>query len=155
VQAVVAQPFLIAAKDVLEQEVGGDVGRGQVRVERGDFSAGEVTAVVGVTGQLSGAVLYRMSEATALAVVGEMMGQRFDELDSLARSGVGELGNVITGRAGVLLERAGIRAEIAPPMLMISRGGRMSSLDIPRLYVPLETRVGPIDLHIALRNSNA
>ena len=150
-RADVAQPFLLAAKGVLEQELGGNVGRGQVRVEKGDFEAGEVTAVVGVTGALSGAVMYRMSEATALAIVGQMMGRRFDELDALARSGVGELGNVITGRAGVLLERAGISADIASPMLIVGRGGVLSSLDIPRLLVPLQTGSGPIDLQIALR----
>jgi chemotaxis protein CheX len=149
--ADVTQPFLLAARGVLEQELGGTVGRGQVSVERGDFDAGEVTAVVGVTGALSGAIMYRMSEATALAIVGQMMGRQFTELDSLARSGVGELGNVIAGRAGVLLERAGVRAEIAPPMLICGRGGVMSSLDIPRLLVPLQTRAGGIDLQIALR----
>jgi chemotaxis protein CheX len=152
-RAEVAQPFLLAAKGVLEQELGGEVGRGQMTVERGDFAAGELTAVVGVTGALSGAILNQMSEATALAIVGQMMGQQFLELDALARSGVGELGNVITGRAGVLLERSGIRADIAPPMLIVGRGGLMSSLDIPRLLVPLETRVGMIDLQIALRKS--
>jgi len=141
----------MAAQDVLEAELGGEVGRGAVRVEQGDFSVGEVTAVVGVTGALSGAIMFRMSEATALAIVGQMMGQKFDELDALARSGVGELGNVITGRAGVLLERAGIVADIAPPMLIVGRGGLMSSLDIPRLLVPLETRIGTIDLQIALK----
>ena len=151
-RADVAQPFLLAAKDVLEQELGGDIGRGPVRVERGDFETGEVTAVVGVTGALSGAIMYRMSEATALAIVGQMMGRKFDELDALARSGVGELGNVITGRAGVLLERAGVRADIAPPILIVGHGGIMSSLDIPRLLVPLETRTGDIDLQIALKN---
>ncbi len=150
-RADVAQPFLLAAKGVLEQELGGSVGRGQVRVEKGEFEAGEVTAVVGVTGALSGAVMFRMSEATALAIVGQMMGRKFDELDALARSGVGELGNVITGRAGVLLERAGVRAEIAPPMLIVGRGGLMSSLDIPRLMVPLGTTAGAIDMQIALR----
>jgi len=150
-RADLAQPFLLAAKDVLAQELGGSVGRGSVRVEKGDFEAGEVTAVIGVTGALSGAVMYRMSEATALAIVGQMMGRKFDELDSLARSGVGELGNVITGRAGVLLERAGIRADIAPPMLIVGRGGLMSSLDIPRLLVPLETSAGAIDLQLALK----
>ena len=152
-RADVAQPFLLAARGVLEQELGGDVGRGQVSVERGDFAAGEVTAVIGVTGALSGAVMYRMSEATALAIVGQMMGQKFDELDALARSGVGELGNVITGRAGVLLEKAGVRADIAPPMLIVGRGGLLSSLDIPRLLVPLQTPVGGIDLQIALKKS--
>ena len=136
---------------MLEQELGGEVGRGQIRVERGDFEAGEITAVVGVTGALSGAVMYRMSEATALAIVGQMMNQEFRELDALARSGIGELGNVITGRAGVLLEKAGISADIAPPMLIVGRGGILSSLDIARLVVPLETRVGAIDLQIALK----
>src|SRR6266536_5604974 len=104
-RADIAQPFLLAARGVLEQELGGEVGRGQVTVERGDFEAGEVTADVGVTGALSGAVMYQMSEATARAIVGH----------------------------------------IAPPMLIVGRGGLMSSLDIPRLLVPLETRVGGID----------
>lgn len=150
-RADLAQPFLLAAKGVLEQELGGDVDRGHVKIERGDFAAGEVTAVVGVTGALSGAVMYRMSEATALAIVGKMMGQQFTELDALARSGVGEMGNVISGRAGVLLEKAGIRTDIAPPMLIVGRGGLLSSLDIPRLLVPLQTSAGPIDLQIALK----
>ena len=153
-RADVAQPFLLAAKGVLEQELGGGVGRGQVTIEKGDFAAGEVTAVVGVTGALSGAVMYRMSEATALAIVGRMMGQRFAELDALARSGVGELGNVITGRAGVLLEKAGISADIAPPMLIVGRGSSLSSLDIPRLVVPLNTSAGEIDLQIALKKGS-
>jgi chemotaxis protein CheX len=152
-RADVAQPFMLAAKGVLEQELGGEVGRGQISVEKGDFAAGEITAVVGVTGALSGAVMYRMSEATALAIVGQMMSQEFTELDALARSGIGELGNVITGRAGVLLEKAGISADIAPPMLIVGRGGIMSSLDIARLVVPMTTRVGDIDLQIALKKS--
>ena len=150
-RADIAQSFLLAAKGVLEHELGGSVGRGAVRVEKGDFAAGEVTAVVGITGALSGAVMYRMSEATALAIVGRVMGQQFTELDALARSGVGELGNVITGRAGVLLERSGVAADVAPPMLIVGRGGVLSSLDIARIVVPLETPAGPIDLQIALK----
>ena len=150
-RADVAQPFVLAAKGVLEHELGGGVVRGRVRVERGDFEAGGVTAVIGITGALSGAVLYRMSEATALAIVGRIMGQNFSELDALARSGVGELGNVITGRAGALLDRAGVRAGVAPPVLIVGRGGLMSSLNIPRLLVPLETSEGTIDLQIALK----
>ena len=141
----------MAAKGVLEQELGSGIGRGQMRVERGDFEAGGVTAVTAITGSVSGAVLYRMSEATALAIVGRMMGQHFSELDALARSGIGELGNVITGRAGALLDRAGVRADVAPPVLIVGRGGLMSSLNIPRLLVPLETSAGTIDLQIALR----
>ena len=71
--------------------------------------------------------------------------------DTLAQSGVAEIGNVITGRAGALLDRAGVRAGVAPPVLIVGRGGLMSSLNIPRLLVPLETSEGTIDLQIALK----
>jgi hypothetical protein len=36
-------------------------------------------------------------------------------------------------------------------MLIVGRGGQLSSLEIPRLVVPLETSAGEIDLQIALR----
>ncbi len=83
----VAQPFLLAAKGVLEQEIGGDIGRGQISVEKGDFAAGEVTAVVGVTGALSGAVTYRMYGATAPAVGCPKLGPTFAHPHERARSG--------------------------------------------------------------------
>ena len=38
-------------------------------------------------------------------------------------------------------------------MLIVGRGGLMSSLDIPRLVVPLANRVGTIDLQIALEKA--
>ena len=144
-------PFLEAASEVLDAELGGEALRGTLRLHKTAVTTDEVTAVVGVTGTLQGLVLYSMSQATALRIVSRVMAQEFAEFDAIAQSGIGELGNVITGRAGVLLERAGIRADIAPPMLIVGRGGLMSSLDIPRLLVPLETRVGTIDLQIALR----
>ena len=147
----VAQPFLLAARGVLEQELGGEVGRGPVTVERGDFESGEVTAVIGVTGALSGAIMYRMSEATALAIVGKMMGQQFNELDALARSGVGELGNVITGRAGVLLSEAGYPSNITPPALVIGKGTMITTLDLHRLVFPLQTEVGSLEIQVVLK----
>jgi hypothetical protein len=39
-------------------------------------------------------------------------------------------------------------------MLIVGRGGVMSSLDIPRLLVPLQTAAGEIDLQIALKKGS-
>src|SRR5919199_1598627 len=96
-------PFLQAANEVLESELGASPRRGQIGLQKSPYTTEEVTAVVGVTGSVAGVVLYVMTEATARAVVSKMMGQEFDEFDALAQSGIGEIGNVITGRAAVLL----------------------------------------------------
>src|SRR3954464_7561839 len=100
-------PFLQAATQVLESELGSAPKRGSVGLQRSAYTSDEVTAVVGVTGSVAGMVLYAMTEATARAIVARMMGQDFPEFDALAQSGIAEVGNVITGRAAVLLAEAG------------------------------------------------
>jgi chemotaxis protein CheX len=144
-------PFIQAASEVLDSELGGEAQRGEVRLQKSAFTTDEVTALVGVTGTVSGLVLYSMSRATAVALASRMMGQEFAELDTLAQSGIGELGNVITGRAGVLLSEAGYPSNITPPALVVGRGTMVTTLDLNRLVFTLQTEVGDLEVQLVLR----
>lgn len=144
-------PFIQAAREVLESELGGEAQRGNLRLQKSAFTTDEVTAVVGVTGTVSGVVLYSMSEATAIGIVSRVMGQEFSSLDELAQSGIGELGNVITGRAGVLLSEAGYPSNITPPELVLGKGTMVTTLDLNRLVFPLETEVGGLEVQVVLK----
>jgi chemotaxis protein CheX len=148
-------PFLQAATEVLESELGSPPKRGSIDLQRSGYTSDEVTAVVAVTGDVSGMVLFAMTEATARAMVSKMMGQDFDEFDALAQSGIAELGNVITGRAAVLLAEAGFPADIAPPMLLVGRNMLISTLDVQRLVIPIETELGNVEIQVALKISGA
>jgi chemotaxis protein CheX len=144
-------PFIQAAREVLESELGGEVQRGNLRLQKSAFTTDEITALVGVTGKVSGMVLYSMSQETALGLVSRMMGQQFDEFDALAQSGIGEVGNVITGRAGVLLSEAGFPSNITPPALVVGKGTMVTTLDLNRLVFPLETEVGNLEVQVVLK----
>ncbi len=144
-------PFLQAATEVLESELGMTPTRGTIGLQRSAYTSDEVTAVVAVTGSVAGMVLFSMSDATARQMVGIMMGQQFPELDALAQSAIGEIGNVITGRAAVLLAEAGFPSELAPPMLIIGKGTLLSTLDVQRLIIPLQTQCGPLEVQVALK----
>ena len=144
-------PFVQAAREVVEYEIGGQTARGKIRVEKSAYTTDEVTAVVGVAGRVAGVVLYSMSEATARAIVSRLMAQEFPEFDSLAQSGIGELGNVITGRAGALLAEAGYPSNITPPALLVGKGTMVTTLDLNRLVFPLQTEVGPLEVQVVLR----
>jgi chemotaxis protein CheX len=152
-QVEFVNPFVEAASEVLESELGGEAQRGPLRVQKTAVTTDEVTTVVGVTGTLFGLVLYSMSQATALGIVSRMMGQEFKEFDALAQSGIGELGNVITGRAGVLLAQAGYPSNITPPALVIGKGSMITTLDLIRLVLPLETDVGPLEIQVVLKKA--
>jgi chemotaxis protein CheX len=96
-------------------------------------------------------VMYSMSQATALGIVSRMMGQPFADFDALAQSGIGELGNVITGRAGVLLANAGYPSNITPPALVVGKGTMVTTLELNRLVFPLGTEVGELEVQIVLK----
>jgi chemotaxis protein CheX len=144
-------PFIQAAGEVLDSELGSETQRGTLRLQKTAFTTDEVTALVGVTGHVSGMVLYSMSEATAIGIVSRVMGQQLEEFDAIAQSGIGELGNVITGRAGVLLSEAGYASNITPPALVMGRGTMISTLDLNRLIFPLRTEVGQLEIQVVLK----
>ena len=148
-------PFLQAATEVLESELGNAPLRGSIGLQRSAYTSDDVTAVVAVTGEIAGMVMFAMTEETARAMVGRMMGQDFPELDALAQSGIAEIGNVITGRAAILLAEAGFPSDLAPPMLLVGRGTMISTLDVQRLVIPLETELGKIEIQVALKLSGA
>lgn len=144
-------PFLQAASEVLESELGSAPRRGAVGLQRSAYTSDEVTAVVAVTGSIAGVVMFAMTEATARAMVSRMMGQDFEEFDALAQSGIAEIGNVITGRAAVLLSEAGFPSDLAPPMLLVGRNTMISTLDVQRLIIPIETDLGKVEIQVALK----
>jgi chemotaxis protein CheX len=154
-RAEIINPFLQATSEVLESELGAAPQRGQIGLQRSAYTSDEVTAVVAVSGDVAGMVLFAMSEETARGVVSKMMGQEFKEFDALAQSGIAEIGNVITGRAAVLLSEAGFPSDLAPPMLLVGRGTLISTLDVQRLVIPIETEFGKIEVQVALKLADA
>jgi chemotaxis protein CheX len=145
------EPFVAAARDVLEQELGCEVQAGQLALANGTCTTQEVTAIIGIVGQLTGMAMYGMSEATALAMVGQLMGAPVEQLDDLAMSGIGEMANVITGSAITMLGQLGLEVDIAPPVLLQGAGSRMSTSGIQRLVVPLVTPFGTVDAQLAIK----
>lgn len=148
-------PFIEAAAEVLEAEVGATIERGQIALEHSAYTTRDVTVLLSLVGQIEGLVLYGFPEETALNLVGQMMGEPIPEMDELAQSGIGELGNVITGRASIKLSQSGYESVISTPSLVLGSDVRISTLDFQRLAIPLETQYGRFDIHLALRESPA
>jgi chemotaxis protein CheX len=144
-------PFIEAAYLVLETDVGVKAKRGPIELERSAATANDITVLISMVGQVNGVVLYGLDEQTAINFVSKILDQPFEEFDALAQSGIGEMGNVITGQAGVRLADSGFEARISPPTMVLGKGVLISTLDFERLQVPLETELGVMQVHLALR----
>jgi len=149
--AKLLNPFIQAAVEVLKAEVGVEVVRGGISVQKSALTSDDITVLINLIGDVYGVVMYGMKTPTGLGMVSQIMGQDFFELNSLALSGVAELGNVISGRATIRFSEAGYHSNISTPMVLNGKGIEISTLDFPRIVVPLESQFGLFTVHLALR----
>lgn len=146
-------PFILASGEVLAKDVGIQAKRGQLSLQRETHIGQEVTVLISLVGDIWGVVIIGMSFDTAKALVSRMLGEEVPGFNELAQSGISELGNVITGMASTKLAAMEYKADISVPTLIVGGGSRISTFDIDRLIVPLETELGTISLTLALRES--
>lgn len=114
-------PFLESAKIVIEQLVQIKPATGQLGVKDIKFVENYIWIQIGLNGQMSGDIVFGLSEQVALKMVSAMMGgYAISEIDEMGRSAISELGNMISGNASTILYNQGVRVDITPPKLIQS-----------------------------------
>ena len=146
-------PFVDAAYEVLCTETGKEVTRGELHLDNGVYKTDDITVIISLVGAVEGTVFFSMSNQAGVGLASVLLGDTLTELDYLAQSGIAELGNVITGRATVKLEGVGYHSNISTPTVILGNGVKISTLDFARIVVPLQTGVGELVVHLALRET--
>ncbi len=144
-------PFVEAAHEVLSIEMHETVQRGDLRLESGSYTTDDVTVIIALVGAVDGTAFFSMSKEAATQLSSVLIGEKLETLNRLAQSGIAELGNVIVGRASMKLSEAGYESNISTPSLILGKGATISTLDYPRLVVPLNTTAGSLVIHLALK----
>ena len=80
-----------------------------------------IVTVLGFVGDIEGNMVYSFNEDTALEIVSKMMGMPYGQLDELALSALGELGNMTTGALAMNLEKIGYKTDITPPTVITGK----------------------------------
>ncbi len=146
-------PFVEAAARVLHKECGETVQKGTLFRVRSPQTSDEVSVLIAITGGVTGLVIYSMSTAAALKIASSMMGEEVPELDSMAQSAIAEIANMITGQAGIALERAGYGSDMSPPVMLVGNGSSITTFNLARLVVPLVASFGEFNIDIAIKET--
>ncbi|THF76906.1 chemotaxis protein CheX [Cohnella fermenti] len=114
-------PFLESARHVIEQMVQIKPSTGQLSVKDIQFIDHYVWIQIGMTGQMSGNIVFGLSETVALKIISAMMGGfTITEIDEIGKSAISELGNMISGNASTMLYNQGVQVDITPPRVVHS-----------------------------------
>lgn len=141
-------PFIDSARIVIEQMIQISPQQGTPRLQDIQPKEEHLWINIGLTGQFDGNVMYSLEIAVAKRLASAMMGGfPVEELDEMSKSAISELGNMISGNAGIILSNQGIGIDITPPLLITS----ISDIQVSgkALTVPLDlTGIGSLELQV-------
>jgi chemotaxis protein CheX len=143
-------PFVSSAREILEEVLSGRIDAGKIRLSPAPLSSLGVTAIVGVTGEGEGRVLFDMTRETALKIATEMNQEAQRDLSVLAKDTLSELASMMTGRAITLLNDRGHRLRVSPPTLIAGDNVTISNAELETLVVPLATSCGEVIVNVAM-----
>ncbi len=144
-------PFLMAAKKVLQDMCFVEVGIQKPTLKEASFGEDSWVIIVGVTGEMRGQVLIAMSRTEACGIASKMCMMEVKEIDDFASSALSELGNMIMGNAATVFSSNGVGIDITPPSLSHGKVSFTSPF-AKSLCVPLTfADGGGVELFLALR----
>ena len=145
------QPFVNSAAAVLGQSLGCEARIADVSMEEEAYRRRGLAALVSITGDIEGRVIFDVDPATATKVASFLAGCEIESSDELVRETVYELANMVIGNAVTALNDEGIRFHIHPPQLHADEKGFSSSEDTEALLLCFETESGSLYMNIAMR----
>src|ERR1700686_1408802 len=149
------QPFINAADAVLAPGLKSPMFIGHLSMEEEAYRRQGVAALVWLTGDIEGRIIFDLDPATAGRVASRFAGSELPESDGLVPEAVCELANQVIGNAVATLNDQGFHFRVHPPALLTSEHGPKSSEDTEALVICFETDMGNVFLNIALRHNSS
>jgi chemotaxis protein CheX len=145
------QPFINAADAVLAPGLKSPMSIGHLSMEEEAYRRKGVAALVWLTGDIEGRIIFDLDSSTARSVASQFAGAELPESDALVPEAVCELANQVVGNAVATLNDQGFHFRVHPPALLTSEHGSKSTEDTEAMVLCFETSSGNIFMNIALR----
>lgn len=142
-------PFIVSLKNVLLTMLECEARRGAITLKTDNRAAHPVSGVIGLSGKAVGTVVLSLSENFALKAAGTMLMTETTKLDNDVLDAVGELTNMVAGRAKAELEEYDLRVSL--PNVITGSGHEVHfPSNVTPLSIAFDTDWGPLTLEVGL-----
>ncbi len=146
-------PFIQATLHVLETMASTRAQAGKPFLKKDKVARGDVSAVIGLTGEVSGTVSVSFSESSILGIVSSMFGEAAGPMDAEIGDAVGEIANMISGQARQALEGLGRSLKAAIPSVIMGKGHQIAHVtSAPVIAIPFKTDNGDFTIEVCFES---
>jgi len=139
----IAKPFIKATINVLTTMAMMDPKPGKPFVKKNNTASGDVSAIIGITGDRNGSISVSFSKKCAIALVKAMLGDDVEDIVQDAKDAVGEITNMISGQARAGLAEMGMNFAGSTPSVIMGDNHTITHVSKnPVVAIPFSTQHG-------------
>ena len=147
-------PFLQGTIEVLKKMAFVEPRPGKVYLKNTALAHGDVSAIIGITGDMVGSLAISFGEICICHLVGSMLGESFTEANQEVFDGVGEITNMISGVARTYMEKEGMRVYAAIPAVVYGKNHTINHiLKSPSIVIPFDTDHGSFVVDVCIKRT--
>lgn len=149
------QPFINAADAVLAQSLCSTTRVNDLTMEEDVYRRHGVAALISVTGDIEGRIIFDMDQTVALKVACRSAGCELTDIDEperdqVARETICEMANQVIGNAVTVLNDGGYQFKVHPPSVHEDTTGLGGSEDTEALVMCFSSDEGDFFMNIAM-----
>jgi len=142
-------PFISATLNVLETMAFTKAEAGKPYLKKDQIASGDVSGVIGLTGEVSGTFSVSYTEKSILAIVSNMLGEEIREINEEIKDAVGEITNMIAGQARQELDQLGRSLQAAIPTVIMGKNHTVTHVTAyPIIAIPFSTSNGGFTIEV-------
>ncbi len=145
-------PFLDSTVSVLTTMASVKPVAGAPYIKKDSCVVGDVSAIVGITGEAEGSLCLSFTEGCILHIVSQMFREQKTEIDEEVKDAVGELTNMISGASRRSLEEIGHHFQGAIPSVVSGHKHEVRHVTKgPILSIPFSTDAGDFTVEVCFK----
>ena len=149
-------PFLNGTLEVLKKMAFMDAIPGKPYLKKEEAASGDVSGIIGITGDAVGSLALSFSEKCICKIVSNMLGEEHHEVTRDILDAVGELTNMVSGASRTQLEKMGMAVYAAIPTVVHGQGHTITHiLKSPSILIPFSTAAGPFFIDVCIKTTEA
>lgn len=127
---------------------------GKVYIKNTPIAYGDVSGIIGITGDMIGSLAISFGESCICHLVGSMLGESYAEANQEVFDGVGEITNMISGVARGYLEKEDMRVYAAIPSVVYGKNHTINHiLKSPSIVIPFVTDHGAFIVDVCIKRT--
>ena len=146
-------PFLYGTAEVLNKMAFIKPVAGKPFAKTHDTANGDVSGIIGMTGDAIGSLALTFSEQCIIGIVSNMLGESHTEINKEVMDAVGELTNMISGASRKLMEKDNLKVFAAIPTVIFGKAHSVRHLiQGPSIVIPFQTECGDFVIDVCLQS---